>query len=119
MRDGHYLPWAPTPYITHVDGTGKAVDVNVQRIIDLVLGVRVDADVNGLDQVIGAGLVPDCAMGVSRAFDGGDFSLYAPAESCTCYFESKVPQGSTKCTTCTTDTSCGTGKCHRGYCEVR
>jgi len=119
VRDGHYLPWAPTPYITHVDGTGKAVDVNVQRIIDLVLGARVDADVNGLDQVIGAGLVPDCAMGVSRAFDGGDFSLYAPAESCTCYFESKVPQGSTKCTTCTTDTSCGTGKCHRGYCEVR
>ena len=119
VRDGHYLPWAPTPYITLVDGAGKAIDANVQRIIDLVLGARVDADVNGLDAVIGAGLVPDCAMGVTRAFDGGDFSLYSAPESCTCYFESKVPQGSTKCTACTMDTQCGTGKCRRSLCEVR
>jgi hypothetical protein len=120
VRDGHYLPWAPTPYITLVDaGTGKATDPNVQRMIDLVLGVRVDADVNGLDAVIASGLIPDCAMSVTRAFDGGDFSLYSPTQSCACYFESKVPQGSTKCSVCTTDAQCGAGKCHRGYCEVR
>lgn len=119
VRDGHYLPWAPTPYVTHVDAMGKATDPNVQRIIDLVLGARVDADVNGLDQVIASGLVPDCAMAVQRAFDGGDLSLYSAPESCACYFEAKVPQGSTKCTTCTTDAPCGSGKCHRGYCEVR
>jgi hypothetical protein len=118
VRDGHYLPWAPTPYITFVDGTGKATDLNVQRVIDLVLGARVDADVNGLDAVIASGLVPDCAMGVTRPFDGGDFSLYAPTESCACYFESRVPQGSTKCQSCAT-TACATGVCHRGYCEVR
>jgi hypothetical protein len=120
VRDGHYLPWAPTPYITRVDvGTGKATDPNVQRIIDLVFGVRVDADVNGTDQVIAAGLVPECAMGVQRAFDGGDLSLYAPPEPCSCYFEAKVPQGSTKCSKCTDSSSCGAGKCRRGYCEVR
>jgi len=119
VRDGHYLPWAPTPYITRVDGTGKATDPNVQRVIDLVFGVRVDADVNGLDQVIASGLIPECAMGVKRAFDGGDLSLYAPAEPCACTFEAKVPQGSTKCSTCTDSSTCGTGKCRRGYCEVR
>lgn len=119
VRDGHYLPWAPTPYLARVDGTGKAVDPNVQRIIDLVLGTRVDADVNGLDQVIASGLVPECAMGVQRDFDGGPLSLYAPPESCACYYDAKVPQGTTKCATCTADAQCGTGKCRRGYCEVR
>lgn len=120
VRDGHYLPWAPTPYITRIDtGTGKATDPNVQRVIDLVFGARTDADVNGLDQVIAAGLVPECAMSVKRAFDGGDLSLYAPPEPCGCYFDARVPQGSTKCTTCTNDSVCGAGKCRRGYCEAR
>jgi hypothetical protein len=121
VRDGHYMPWAPTPYITHVDNLGKALDPNVQRIIDLILGLRTDADVNGIDHVIASGLVPECAMGVTRAFDGGPFSLYAPAEPCACYFEAKAPQSTTKCATCTgTDnTPCGAGKCRRGYCEAR
>jgi hypothetical protein len=125
VRDGHYLAWAPTPYLTRVDGAGKAVDPNVQRILDLVLGVRVDADVNGLDQVIASGLVPQCAMGVKRAFDGGPLSLHAPAEPCACYYEAKVPQGATSCAACTGDPQCsggasgGAGKCRRGYCEAR
>ena len=120
VRDGHYLPWAPTPYITRVDtGTGKATDANVQRVIDLVFGVRTDADVNGLDQVIAAGLVPGCAMGVQRAFDGGDLSRFAPPEPCACYFEARAPQSTTKCSKCVDDTTCGAGKCRRGYCEVR
>ncbi len=120
VRDGHYLPWAPTPYITRIDaGTGKATDANVQRVIDLVFGARTDADVNGLDQVIAAGLVPECAMGVQRAFDGGDLSLFAPPEPCNCYFDAKAPQSTTKCSKCVDDSTCGAGKCRRGFCEVR
>ena len=118
VRDGHYLPWAPTPYLTRVDAAGKAVDPNVQRVIDLVLGTRVDADVNGLDQVIASGLVPGCAMGVQRDFDGGNLSLYAPPEPCACYFEAKAPQGKTSCQACTSGT-CASGTCRRGYCEAK
>jgi hypothetical protein len=118
VRDGHYLPWAPTPYLTRVDGSGKAVDPNVQRVVDLVLGTRTDADVNGLDQVIASGLVPECAMGVTREFDGGNLSLYAPPESCACYFEARSPQGKTSCQTCTSGT-CASGTCRRGYCEAK
>ena len=119
VRDGHYLAWAPTPYITRIDtGTGKATDPNVQRIIDLVFGTRTDADVNGIDQIIASGLVPQCAMQVQRAFDGGDLSLYSAPEPCSCYYESKVPQGSTKCKACPTGT-CATGVCRRGYCEAK
>lgn len=119
VRDGHYVPWSPTPYITRVDGTGKATDPNVQRIIDLVFGTRTDADVNGLDAVIGSGLVPECAMKVKRVFDGGDLSLFDPPEPCGCYYEAKVPQGTTKCTVCSNDGACGGGKCRRGYCEAK
>ncbi|AKV01571.1 hypothetical protein AKJ09_08234 [Labilithrix luteola] len=119
VRDGHYLPWAPTPYITRVDGSGKAVNPNVQRIIDLVLGDRVDPDVNGLEQVIASGLVPECAMGVQREFDGGNLSLYSPPESCACYFESKVPQSQKTCKVCTTDGECSGGKCRRNVCEAK
>lgn len=122
VRDGHYLPWAPTPYITRVDGTGKANDPNVQRLIDLVIGVRSDPDVSGIDQVIASGLVPECAMSVQRTFDGGQFSLYASPEPCACYFDAKVPQGTTKCAKCTgtgTSTCTNGGMCRRGYCEAR
>jgi hypothetical protein len=121
VRDGHYLPWAPTPYITEVDGTGKATNASVQRIIDLVVAAKAEADVSGIDEVIASGLVPQCAMGVERAFDGANLALYAPPASCACYFDAKVAQGSTKCTACTgaDDTPCGGGKCRRGYCEVR
>ena len=121
VRDGHYLPWAPTPYLTLVDGTGKAVNANVQRIIDLVVSAIPEADVSGIDEVIASGLVPQCAMGVERAFDGANFALYAPPAPCACYFDAKVAQGTTKCTTCTgtDDTPCGGGKCRRGYCEAR
>lgn len=119
VRDGHYLPWAPTPYLTRVGGSGKATNANVQRIIDLVVLASTAGDVNGLDQVIASGLVPECAMGVQRAFDGGNLSLYAPPEPCACYFDAKVPQGTTRCLTCTVDGQCGGGKCRRGYCEAR
>jgi hypothetical protein len=118
VRDGHYLPWAPTPYLTRIDvGTGKATNANVQRILDLVVSASTAGDVNGLDQILASGLVPQCAMGVQRAFDGGNLSLYAPPEPCGCYFEKLT--GKTSCTTCVDDQPCGAGKCRRGYCEAK
>ena len=40
--------------------------------------------------VANVGLVPDCAMRVTRSFEGGPLSLYKPVESCTCKYESTV-----------------------------
>lgn len=119
VRDGHYLPWSPTPYITTVDGAGKATNANVQRILDLVFGVKDEAGVDGLEQVIKSGLVPQCAMKVKRDFDGSNLALYSAPEPCGCYFEAKVPGGATKCATCTGDATCGGGKCRHGYCEAK
>ena len=94
---------------------------------DLVLtGGRVIDERNGIDGVndvaIKGGLVPQCAMQVTRTRDGGEISLYTPPTPCSCYFERNVP-GNTDipaaCTTCSTDNECGAGKCHLGVCEAR
>lgn len=119
VRDGHYLPWAPTPYLAYVDGAGKVLNGGAARVIDLVVNAKVEADVNGLDAIIASGLVPECAMTVERPFDGANLSRKAPPEPCACYFESRVPEGKTSCTVCTNDAPCGTGKCRRGFCEAR
>jgi hypothetical protein len=119
VRDGHYLPWAPTPYLFEDDGTGSPKDANARRVFELLLEKRVEGDVNGLKQVIDSGLVPQCAMKVKRDFDGGDLSLFDPPDPCGCFFEANVPQGSTTCTACTDDGPCAGGKCRFGYCEAK
>jgi hypothetical protein len=67
--------------------------------------------------VAAVGLVPDCAMHVKRAFEGGPLSLYQPAEDCTCKYESLVD--TTSCATCSESEPCTSGVCHNGYCEVQ
>lgn len=120
VRDGHYLPWSPTPYIAKVTA-GTIADANARRVYELVMGTRTGDDVDGLLQVIQSGLVPECAMKVTRAGDGADLSLYSDPAPCGCYFEKNVPQGATSCTACTVenDGPCNGGKCRFGYCEAR
>ncbi len=120
VRDGHYLPWAPTPYILEVDASRAPVSANALRIYELVMGLRTEATVDGLLQVVQSGLVPKCAMKVTRSGDGADLSLYSDPAPCGCYFESKVPGGATTaCTACTNDATCNGGTCRLGFCEAK
>jgi hypothetical protein len=122
LRDGHYVPWSPTVYIAPVDANNVPTNANAKRLMSLVLGSGPSDDVDGLSGVVSVGLIPDCAMKVSRTVDGGDLSLYTPAHPCGCFYESKVPNASgapAGCSACTTDATCGTGKCNHGYCEVQ
>jgi len=125
VRDGHYLPWSPTPYIAKLDGLGTdpshIANAAAKRIYALVADLAVGDDVDGILQVIKSGLVPKCAMKVQRANDGGDLSLYNAPDPCGCYFEKNVPNGSTTCTACTVgnDAPCNGGKCRLGYCEAK
>jgi hypothetical protein len=123
LRDGHYTPWAPTVYITAVDGNGVPTSANgrAKTFIDLVLGNPTPQipDVDGLATVVSKGIVPDCAMKVKRDSEGADLSLYTPAAPCGCFYEATVPGGKTSCTKCTDDGPCGTGKCRYGYCEAK
>lgn len=119
LRDGHYIPWAPTIYVATVDGNGAPTNAQAKTFMDLVFGMTSFPDVDGLGTAIAKGLIPDCAMQVTRSFDGDELRPYAPAEPCGCYYESKVPGGATKCTACTDDAPCNGGKCRRGFCEAR
>jgi hypothetical protein len=120
LRDGHYAVWSPTVWLTHIHASGVALNPDAQYFINLVINkAQVPAfDSNPLDIVIGRGLVPECAMTVTRSVEGGPLSGYAPDEPCGCYYDHKagaVPA----CATCSDSSTCGGGACRLGYCEAR
>ena len=114
VRDGHYTVWSPTIWMNNV--TGPTPDKpDTQYVIDLIAGKPVTPAPNFESSVIVAnvGLVPDCAMRVTRTFEGGPLSIYKPSTSCVCKFKNVVD--ATTCQTCTT--TCTTGTCRDGFCE--
>jgi hypothetical protein len=128
LRDGHYTLWSPTVYITKVDANNVPTSPAVKYITDLVLGDPAASPpaggtaFDGLADVVGVGLIPQCAMQVSRSRDGGDLSPYASAAPCTCYYMSNVPGASgipAGCTVCSSSADCGEGggACIHGFCE--
>jgi hypothetical protein len=119
VRDGHYLPWSPTVYITTVDGQGVANKPNVKYFMDMVLGSPLSPkfEVNPLEVVIARGLIPQCAMKVTRPLEGAPLSLFDSPEPCHCYYDSRT--ATTACKQCADDNACGTGKCRHGYCEAK
>jgi hypothetical protein len=126
VRDGHYTLWSPTVYIAPVSSANVITNPATKYVVDLVLGDPAASPPKGgsmfdsLADVVKVGLIPDCAMQVSRTTDGGDLSPFTPAEACTCYYLSKVPGASgapAGCTACTSNAQCGAGSCSHGYCE--
>ena len=128
VRSGLYSIWSPTLYITKVDPTTKAITsddpARAQRaryLIDILQGKSVTPapGFEPIDLVLRAGLVPNCAMRVSREFEAGPLSPFKAEETCHCYYESKYPDTyAATCTPCTADAQCGGGKCSRGLCEA-
>jgi hypothetical protein len=121
LRDGHYTPWAGTFYMMNVTaGTMTQTNANAKLFYDLVTGGTKLADVDGLGVAISKGLVPQCAMTVTRDLaDAAPLKGYTPAAPCACFFESKVPNGKTSCKACPNgDSDCTTGKCRYGFCEA-
>ncbi|MBL0216093.1 MAG: hypothetical protein IPQ07_19700 [Myxococcales bacterium] len=119
VRDGHYTVWSPTVWMDTVDGSSVPVKADARYVVDLVTGKTVTPAPNfaPLDSVAAVGLVPDCAMGVTRSFEGGPLSIYKPAESCVCKYESLVQSSS--CATCSASQPCTSGTCRDGFCEVQ
>jgi hypothetical protein len=121
VRDGHYTIWSPTVYLGAVDAQGNLQNARVRYIVDMILSKAVAPvpDFEPLEVVISKGLVPDCAMKVTRSFEAGDLSLYSPAAPCGCFYESRVGQASAACVMCASDNECNGGKCRHGYCEAK
>ncbi|MGN6106634.1 MAG: hypothetical protein ACTHU0_16125 [Kofleriaceae bacterium] len=116
VRDGHYTVWSPTIWMDTTSG-GQPVKPDARYIVDLIAGHSVTPapSFDMIKIIADVGLTPDCAMGVTRSFEGGPLSRYEPSESCVCKYESLVDTSS--CETCTT--TCASGVCRNGFCEVR
>lgn len=117
VRDGHYTVWSPTIYMAK-GAAGVPSNPTAKYVIDLIAGRTATPapDFDPVSLVVNAGIVPDCAMGVTRDFEGGPLRLYRPMESCVCRYE-KLSTGKTSCQTCTN--TCATGVCRAGLCEER
>jgi hypothetical protein len=126
LRDGHYVPWNQLVYYakaTSVDGGAREVaNPTAKLVIDILSNHENPAAPAGLDPVAlvaKSGIVPICAMAVSRKTEGGDLSPFSPPEPCGCYFESTVGTVPASCVACTSTTGCAAGTtCRHGFCEA-
>jgi hypothetical protein len=126
VRDGHYAGWAHVIYLTKVtsaDGGAPApANANAKLMIDILTNNGNPAVPAGLDPVTlvsQKGLVPLCAMTVTRSAEGGNLSLSSPADPCGCYYESLVGKAPAACVACSATVPCAAGTtCRYGYCEA-
>jgi hypothetical protein len=120
VRDGHYPLWGYEHGIYRVDGAGNPISANAKKLIDIISG---KLPLPGGDVIVenaAAGTIPMCAMEVQRTGDAKDYTAITSGDSCSCLYEKSVVQGTTSCTSCTTDANCASGqKCHHNYCEAR
>ena len=130
LREGHYVAWAHVFYLTRVwpddrdAGAPGPINAKAKLFIDILTNTANPGIPSGLDPinlVAQKGIVPLCAMTVTRSTEGGPLSLFAPPDPCGCYYESKLSTAAVpaSCVTCTTSASCtGGASCRHGYCEA-
>jgi hypothetical protein len=122
VRDGHYVIQGPLHFFTALTD-GQPSPLAKQVLEYLVGSVPIDpndtANTSHVSTVAALGTVPQCAMMVQIDRDGGYFSPFTPAVSCTCRYE-RVVNGKelAGCVSCTSSSQCAVGKtCQTGYCE--
>jgi ABC-type phosphate transport system substrate-binding protein len=144
VRQGRYAIWGPEHLVVNVDANGNPLGQNantasVQAVLNALVatsqapaassadGGLTDAEEGMLISAISVpatGVIPQCAMQVTRSSEIGPEASYAPPAACSCAFEEaagSVVAGHT-CTACT-GTGAGvctgaTPACHFGYCEA-
>ena len=127
VRNGHYPLWGPSHFYARVDPqTQIPLKAGVSQFIDGVSGVTALPGLDLVGEYAAKGLVPLCAMSVSRSDDGGDYTPYKPALTCNCYFD-LIATGATACTECNTNADCPSRapNCNKfgalpqqGYCDL-
>jgi hypothetical protein len=121
VRDGHYGVWGPEHFFVSVDGTGTPTNPAAAKFLGATFGTMYQSNFNYIQLESIAGVIPQCAMKVTRDDDG----ILGPikpktdvTDPCGCAFE-KYRTGLTSCTACPNGNGdCSGGKtCHFGYCE--
>jgi len=122
IREGRYTIQGSLKLVTPVDANGVPVNPGAKKIIDWMQGNPaadpLPFDVNEI--YAERGVVPQCAMRVTKDNDMPVFRHYTDPAPCNCSFE-MLATGKTcipGCTACTGSSTCPTGKiCSHGYCE--
>jgi hypothetical protein len=119
VRDGHYLPWGPEHFIVQLGADGKPSNAKAAKWVGWMDGTVKVPNVDFEATVASVGVIPQCAMKVTRTSDGGFQMPFTPADPCGCFFESIATMTTpANCTACTDNTACTGGKtCHHGFCE--
>lgn len=121
VRDGHYMIWGPLHMLAKVAGS-EPTNPNVKKIIDYLTGAVQPTGFDLIQLEATSGVVPECAMRVSRTDEVGPLSSYMPAKSCECkYVKEATGTAPASCKTCSTSADCTSGApaCNYGYCEVK
>jgi ABC-type phosphate transport system substrate-binding protein len=122
VRDGHYPLWGPLHLLYKVDAKGNpqnaAIRDELSNMVGYLSGTK--ALPNGVklfDVYASSGLVPECAMHVTRSADGGPIVPTRQDNPCSCTFD-LATTGKTDCAECKVQGDCASGElCSQGYCE--
>jgi hypothetical protein len=143
VREGRYAIWGPEHLVVNMSG-GQPVGMNsntaaVQALIATLTATAnapaasssdagtslTDAQIGSIIDVIASpasGVVPTCAMKVSRTSEVGPEASFSPPAACSCRFlTAATGTAPSTCTTCTSNSQCSgsTPACRFGYCEVQ
>ena len=103
-RDGHYPLWGPSHFYARIDpATNLPLKPGVSQFIDGLNGVTPLPGLDLVAEYAAKGLVPECAMHVTRTNDGGDYTTFKAPSTCNCYFDLHAT-GATGCQTCNANT---------------
>jgi hypothetical protein len=127
VRNGHYPLWGPSHFYARVDSqTQVPIKPGAAQFIDGLSGVKALPGLDLVGEYASSGLIPACAMGVSRSNDGGDYTPYRAPVTCNCYFD-LMATGTTTCDPCSTNADCPSDSpnCNKfgpapqkGYCDL-
>jgi hypothetical protein len=120
VRDGHYYLWSPYHFYAPVDEQGTVIDPETRDFIGWFTGeVPLPDGINLLDEIIGNGNIPQCAMNVWRDEEIGPLYSLAPPDPCGCYYEFRAT-GESSCDACVESSDCteAGAACRNGFCEA-
>jgi hypothetical protein len=125
IREGRYTIQAALKLVTQVNATGQPTNAAAKRMIDWLTDnpqqdptLRLPFSI--IDVYAQSGVVPQCAMKVTKATDAPVFQGFQPQNPCHCYFQVQAT-GATSipgCVACQDSSTCTDGTtCSYGYCE--
>jgi hypothetical protein len=125
IREGRYTVQSALKLVAHVDANLVPDRPGAKKLVDWLLGNPIQdpglqLPVDIISIYAQSGVVPQCAMKVTKDTDNPIFRPFVPDRPCHCFFQTQATgaQSIAGCTPCTTSATCATGQsCSYGYCE--